>query len=161
MALKRYTQEQNKQRTEKQDVQTGPKSNYGFWCLVSGVISWIEVSVLEDKATGSVTSALHEILATQGWKSKRISLHPGSSLVPAVKRTSEELMELEGPEEAKEGEEGNDAEQAAALVTSLRQERFEIRTPYATLSRRQAKVESTIRTFKCFLRPPKCQEPLL
>ena len=44
--------------------------------------------------TESVTAALHEILATQGRQTKKLSLNPGSSLIPAVTRTSEELGDI-------------------------------------------------------------------
>ena len=61
-----------------------------LWVLVAldYFISQIEESFLEDMSTESVTTALYEGKATQGWKTKIISLDPGSSLVPVVKRTS-------------------------------------------------------------------------
>ena len=78
----------------------------------------IEVSLLEDMTTGSVTSALHEIMALQGWKTKQISLDTELSLHPAVKRTSEELGQLDTEESAQGGEELEPG-QAAALVTGF------------------------------------------
>ena len=122
-----------------------------LWVLVTldYFTSRIEVSVLEDMTSESVTSALHEVIATQRWRNKIISLDPESSLVPAVKRTSEELGELAEHEgNPEEEEEGVEARQAAALVTDLRQEGFEIQTLGTKLSERKAKVESIIKTFK-------------
>ena len=64
-----------------------------MWLLlaVDYFASLVELSVLEDMTTKSVTAALQEIIAVQGWKTKKLSLNSGSSLVPAVTNTNEEL----------------------------------------------------------------------
>ena len=66
--------------------------------------------------TQALTSALHEVMACQDWKTKRISLDPGSSLHPAVKKTSEELGELAAEDSAQERGEELEPGQADALV---------------------------------------------
>ena len=129
----------------------GPKrTQVKLWILVclDYFTSRVETAILEDMSTGSVTSALHEILSTQGWHTKRISIDPGSSLVPAIVKTSKEIQEEKDvqikPEEV-------DEEVTVTLVTGLRKEGWTVRTPYAKSSWRQAKVESLIKTFKrCF-----------
>ena len=83
-------------------VTRGPKRTqvklYILVCL-DYFTSRVECGVLEDMTTGSVTSALHEILATQGWRSKKISIDPDSSLVPAIVKTSKEIQEIAEEEE--------------------------------------------------------------
>ena len=111
----------------------------------------METAILEDMPTESVTSALHEILSTQGWRTKRISIDLGSSLVPAIVKTSKEIQEIAEEEDVQETQEEVDEEVAVTLVTGLRKEGWTVRTLYATSNWRQAKVESSIKTFKrCF-----------
>ena len=129
----------------------GPKrTQVKLWILVclDYFTSRVETAILEDMSTESVTSALHEILSTQGWRTKRISLDPGSSLVPAIVKTSKEIQEIAEEEDVQENPEEIDEEVAVTLVTGLRKEGWTVRTPYATSSWRQAKVESSIKTFK-------------
>ena len=59
----------------------------------------VETAILKDMSTESVTSALHEIWSTQGWRSKKISLDSGSSLVPAIVNTNKEIQEIAEEEE--------------------------------------------------------------
>ena len=49
-----------------------------MWLLlaVDYFTSRVELSVLEDMTTESVTAALQEILAVQGWNTKKLSLNP-------------------------------------------------------------------------------------
>ena len=61
--------------------------------------SRVETAKLKDMSTESVTSALHEILSTQEWRSKKISLDPGTSLVPAILKTNKEKQEIAEEEE--------------------------------------------------------------
>ena len=98
-------------------------------------------------STESVTSALHEILSTQGWRTKRISFDPGSSLVPAMVKTSKEIQEIAEEEDVQDTQEEVDEELTVTLVTRLSKEGWQVRMPYAGLT--QAKVKISIKTFKC------------
>ena len=70
---------------------------------------------------------------------------------PAIVKTSKEIQEIAEEEDVQETQEEVDEEVAVTLVTGLRKEGWQVRTPYATLSWWQAKVESSIKTFKrCF-----------
>ena len=85
---------------------------------------------------------MHEILSTQGWRTKRISIDPGSSLVPAIVKTSKEIQQIaEEKEDVQEKTEEVDENVAVALVTGFGKEGWTVRTPYVTASWRQAKVE--------------------
>ena len=81
------------------------------------ITSRVETAILGDMSTESVTSALHEILSTQGWRTKRISLDSGSSLVPAIVKTSKEIQEIAEEEGVQETQEEVDEEGAVTLVT--------------------------------------------
>ena len=50
--------------------------------------------MLYDMTTQSLTSALHEDMSCHGCCKTRISLDPGSSLVPAMMKMAEELGDL-------------------------------------------------------------------
>ena len=66
-------------------------------------------------------------------------------------KTGKEIHEIAEEEDVQENPEEIDEEVAVTLVTGLRKEGWTVRTPYATSSWRQAKVESSIKTFKhCF-----------
>ena len=87
--------------------------------------------------TESVTAALQEILTVQGWKTKKLSLDPGSSLVLAVVNTNEELREIaEQNLKENEGEELVNVDEARALMKGLQDQGFQIRTPRAKFSAR-------------------------
>ena len=129
----------------------GPKrTQVKLWILVclDYFTSRVETAILEDMSTQSVHSALVEIMMKQGWRTKKISLDPGSSLVPAIVKTGKEIQEIAEEEDVQENPEEIDEEVAVTLVTGLRKEGWTVRTPYATSSWRQAKVESSIKTFK-------------
>ena len=133
----------------------GPKrTQVKLWILfyLEYFTSRVESAILEDMSTESVTSAFHEILSTQGWRNKRISLDLGSSLVPAIVKTSKEIQEIADEEEdVQENTEELDKEVEVTLVIGLCKEGWTVRTPYATSSWQQAKVESSIKTVKrCF-----------
>ena len=67
-------------------------------------------------------------------------------------KTGKEIQEIAEEEGVQETQEEVDEEVAVTLVTGLRKEGWQVRTPYATPSWRQAKVESLIKTFKLYFK---------
>ena len=59
----------------------------------------VECAVIDSMHTGSLQSALKQIMLSHGWSTKELSLDPGSSLVPAAENTIEELQQLGEAEE--------------------------------------------------------------
>ena len=70
----------------------------------------------------TVRSALHEILSTQVCCNKRITLDLGSSLVPAIVKSSKEIQEIAEEENVGENPDEVYEEVAVTLVTGLRKE---------------------------------------
>ena len=105
----------------------------------------VETAVMDSMQTSSLTSALHQIMQNNGWRTFHLSLDPGSSLIPAAENTVTELRQLEEEEQEESAEtEEMDPALAAEVVQSLRNSGFQIRTPHAKASWRQANVESSI-----------------
>ena len=59
----------------------------------------VECAMLDNMHTGSLQSALNQIMLSHGWSTKELSLNPGSSLVPPAEDTIEELQQLGEAEE--------------------------------------------------------------
>ena len=59
----------------------------------------VECSVLDSMHTGSLQSALKQIMLSHGWSTKELYLDPGSSLEPAAESTIAELQQLGEAEE--------------------------------------------------------------
>ena len=109
----------------------------------------IKTAVLDSMDTDTLTSALYKIMGANGWKTWRLILDPGSSLVPAAQNPIAELEELKAdPEEGHVNPGEMDPGESVTLVQNLRDSGFQIRTPFSKASYRQAYVESSIRIFK-------------
>ena len=69
-------------RQEKKEKRSTTK----MWILlaVDYFTSKLEVSPLEDMTTGSISSAIQDIIIANGWATRRLSIDPGSSLVTAM-----------------------------------------------------------------------------
>ena len=74
-------------RQERKEKRTTTK----MWILlaVDYFTSKLEVSPLEDMTTGSLSAAIQDIITANGWATRNLSIDPGSSLVTAVRDTSE------------------------------------------------------------------------
>ena len=128
------------------------RSTTKMWILlaVDYFTSKLEVSPLEDMTTGSISAAIQDIIIANGWATRRLSIDPGSSLVTAVQDTSEAVADLKDEEDYHE-EEAVDIHQAKELIDGLKKEGFTIKIPFSKASFHQAKIESTIKSFKvCF-----------
>ena len=111
----------------------------------------IETAMLYSMGTDTLTSALHGIMGANGWRTQRLSLDPGSLLVPIARETVAELKGLEADLDGAQEEVGQDGPkpgEAAALVQGLRNSGFEIRTLFSKTIYRQASVESSTNIFK-------------
>ena len=106
--------------------------------------SKLEVSSLEDMTTGSLSAAIQDIITTNGWATRKLSIDPGSSLVTAVQDTSEAVADLKDEEEDHE-EATVDKQRAKELLNGLRNEGFEIKIPFGKASFHQAKIKSIIK----------------
>ena len=124
-----------------------------MWILfaVDYFTSKLEVSPLEDMTTASFSAAIQDIITTNGWATRRLSIDPGSSLVTAVQDTSEAVADLKNEEDNHE-EATVDIQQARELLNGLRREGFEIKIPFSKASFHQAKIESIIKSFKVCLK---------
>ena len=134
-------------RQEKKEKRSTTK----MWILlaVDYFTSKLEVSPLEDMTTGSISSAIQDIIIANGWATRRLSIDPGSSLVTAMRDTSEAVADLKDEEDYHE--EAVDIHQAKELINGLEKEGFTIKIPFAKASFHQSKIESTIKSFKvCF-----------
>ena len=117
----------------------------------------VECAVLDSMHTGSLKSALKQILLSHGWSTKELSLDSGSSLVPAAENRIEELQQLGEAEEDddtenQEREDNLDPAIAVEVMDNLRQSGFKIRPPRAKASYKQSTVESTIKSLKKVLK---------
>jgi hypothetical protein len=112
----------------------------------------VEVSELDDMSTGSMITGLAEIQSRNGWQCRNIALDPGSSLLPAVQRTSDHLRQEDDDEGADDDvgqeQEGVSPQAAAALLAGLRDQGMVVRPAFTQASWRQGKIESTIKIFK-------------
>ena len=112
----------------------------------------VECAMLDNMHTGSLQSALNQIMLSHGWSTKELSLNPGSSLVPPAENTIEELQQLGEAEnydiDNQEREDNLDPAIRAEIMNNLRQSGFKIRPPRAKASYKQSTVESTIKSFK-------------
>ena len=106
----------------------------------------LECSELEDMSTHSVVGALNEIFAASGWKTTRLCLDPGSSLAPAASQAMTAGADPEQADDSLDEELQEGARQR--LVAGLKQQGYHIRPCYAKSPWRQAKVESTVKSFK-------------
>ena len=106
-------------RQERKEKRTTTK----MWILlaVDYFTSKLEVSPLEDMTTGSLSAAIQDIITTNGWATRKISIDPGSSLVTAVQDTSEAVADLRDEEDDHE-EATVDNQQAKELLNGLRKE---------------------------------------
>ena len=121
----------------------------------------IEIAVFEDITTFSLMTALREMMSSNGWTTSKISIDSGSSLVPALKKTSKDLSDAAVAED--KAADDVTPEQALKIIRKLKEAGFEIRTPYAKASYHQEMIESSIGVFKRCLRasqlPGSSQEP--
>ena len=101
--------------------------------------SKLEVSPLEDMTTGSIYAAIQDIIIANGWATRRLSIDPGSSLVTAVRDTSEAVADLNDEEDYHE-EEAVDIQQAKELIDGLKKEGLTIKIPFSKASFHQAKI---------------------
>jgi hypothetical protein len=113
----------------------------------------LECATLDSMSTDSLQSGLKECVGANGWSTRKISLDPGSSLLPAVHRTARHIQEDEDEHGEAEGDaalpdEEVPPKEAAALLDGLRSAGWVVRTPWSTSSWKQAKIESSIRVFK-------------
>ena len=112
----------------------------------------VECAMLDNMHTGSLQSALNQIMLSHGWSTKELSLNPGSSLVPPAENTIEELQQLGEAEnydiDNQEREDNLDPAIRAEIMNNLRQSGFKIRPPRAKALYKQSTVESTIKSFK-------------
>jgi len=124
-----------------------------MWILlaVDYFTSKLEVSPLEDMTTGSLSAAIQDIITANGWATRNLSIDPGSSLVTAVRDTSEAVAELRDEEDDHE-EPTVDNPQAKELLKGLRNEGFVVKQPFSKASFHQAKIESVIKSFKVCLK---------
>ena len=124
-----------------------------MWILlaVDYFTSKLEVSPLEDMTTGSLSAAIQDIITANGWATKNLSIDPGSSLVTAVRDTSEAVAELRDEEDDRE-EPTEAIPQARELLNGLRNEGFVVKQPFSKASFHQAKIESVIKSFKICLK---------
>ena len=124
-----------------------------MWILlaVDYFTSKLEVSPLEDMTTGSLSAAIQDIITANGWATRNLSIDPGSSLVTAVRDTSEAVAELRDEEDDRE-EPPEDIPQAKELLKGLRNDGFVVKKPFSKASFHQAKIESVIKSFKICLK---------
>ena len=101
--------------------------------------SRVETAILEDMSTQSVHSALVEIMMKQGWRTKRISLDPGSSLVPAIVKTCNKIQEISEEEDVQENPEEIDEEVAVTLSVGTHRAMPEAQINFDQKSRSRAK----------------------
>ena len=136
-------------RQERKEKRTTTK----MWILlaVDYFTSKLEVSPLEDMTTGSLSAAIQDIITANGWATRNLSIDPGSSLVTAVRDTSEAVAELQDEEDGHE-EPAVDNPQAKELLNGLRNEGFVVKQPFSKASFHQAKIESIIKSFKVCLK---------
>ena len=132
-------------RQERKEKRTTPK----MWCLlcVDYFISKLDVSPLEDMTTGALSEAIQDIITVNGWATRKVSIDPGSSLITAVQDTSGAIADLQDEEETHE-EATVDSKKAKEMISTLRNEGFEVKIPFIKASFHQAKVESIIGSFK-------------
>ena len=91
----------SKQAIQTRQEKREKRSTTKMWILlaVDYFTSKLEVSPLEDMTTGSISAAIQDIIIANGWATRRLSLDPGSSLVTAVRDTSEAVADLKDKEE--------------------------------------------------------------
>ena len=83
--------------------------------------------------TGSLSSAIQDIISSTGYSTKRISIDPGSSLVTAVEDTSRAVADLAGQEDDPARDHQDQivtAKQNSELIQGLRNEGFEVKKPF-------------------------------
>ena len=100
-------------------------------------ISKLEISPLEDMTTRALSAAIQDIITTNGWGTRKISIDPGSLLITAVQDTSGADADLKDEEEVHE-QATVDNQQAKELLKGLRNEGFEIKIPFSKASFHQA-----------------------
>jgi hypothetical protein len=106
-------------------------------------------------STGSLSSAIQDIISSTGYSTKRISIDPGSSLVTAVENTSKAVADLAGQEDGPARDHQDQivtAKQNSELIQGLRNEGFEVKKPFSKRSQSQSKIESVIKSFKICLK---------
>ena len=81
--------------------------------------SKLEVSPLEDMTTVALSAAIQDIITTNGWGTRKISIDPGSSLITAVQDTSGAESDLKNEEKGHEEATVNN-QQAKQLLKGLR-----------------------------------------
>ena len=112
----------------------------------------LEVSALEDLTTGSVSSAIQEVISSTGWNTRRISIDPGSSLITGVEATRVDVVAMQDQDNEHQHvlqTQVDDYEgQASTVINDLKEQGFEGKKPFAKNSWKQGKVESIIKSFK-------------
>ena len=124
-------------RQERKERRTTTK----MWILlaVDYFTSGLEVSPLEDMTTGALSSAIQDIITTTGWATRRISIDPGSSLIPAVQDTSGAVADLEDHDDGHQPTTVT-TRHTRDLLKGLKNEGFEIKIPISKASFHQAKI---------------------
>ena len=108
-------------REEKRTNRTTTK----IWLLlaIDYFTSRLDVSPLENMTTGSLSSAIQDIISSTGYSTKRISIDPGSSLVTAVEDTSKAVADLGGQDDGPAGDQQDQivtAQQNSELIQGLK-----------------------------------------
>ena len=116
-----------------------------IWLLlaIDYFTSRLDVSPLENMTTGSLSSAIQDIISSTGYSTKRISIDPGSSLVTAVEDTSKAVADLGGQDDGPAGDQQDQivtAQQNSELIQGLKNEGFEIKKPFSKRSQSQSKI---------------------
>ena len=117
----------------------------------------LECATLDSMSTDSLQSGLKECVGANGWSTRKISLDPGSSLLPAVHRTARHIQEDEDEHGEAEGDvalpdEEVPPKEAAALLDGLRSAGWVVRTPWSTSS--SPVYRSLVTLWKYERRPP-------
>ena len=100
---------------------------------------------------GALSAVIQDIITTNGWATHNILIDPGSSLITAVQDTSGAVADLKDQDDGHE-DATVDNQQTRELLKGLRNEGFEIKTPFGKASFHQAKIELIFKSFKVCLK---------
>ena len=133
-----------------------------MWLLlcIDYFTSRLEVSALEDLTTGSVSTAIQEVISSTGWNTRQISIDPGSGLVTGVEATSVDVAALQDQtdehQDVLQAQVDDYEGQAFNVIKDIKEQGFEIKKPFAKNSWKQGKLESIIKSFKTNSMPVNC-----
>ena len=87
--------------------------------------------------TRALSTAIQDIITTNAWATRNISIDPGSSLIAAVQDTCGAVEDLKDQDDGHE-DATVDNQQTKELLKGLRNEGFEIKIPFSKASFPQA-----------------------